>query len=221
MSTEEKEDKVKIPKFSGEKDEYAKWKIRVSQWEKKKKLTYLTTVDKTDELPTTMEYDHGTRLVIGADGAPQAGAALTDDEKKLYEDNAAVLCKLMECVCDDLLVPLQNAGGPKESVFKVKEWLERQYGEVEAEDTLKDLRTKLAELHPADFEDSMYYLSKLEDLNTKIAKVGSKYAMDELELKLEVLAKLPNVSDDKPNEKWGGFQGVYLEKNKLNEHLLE
>ena len=61
----------------------------------------------------------------------------------------------------------------------------------------------------------MFYLSKLEDLNAKIKGVGEKYTMDELELKLEVLGKLPKVSNDNPNEKWGGFQGVYLEKNKL------
>lgn len=60
----------------------------------------------------------------------------------------------------------------------------------------------------------MFYLSKLEDLNAKIKGVGEKYTMDELELKLEVLGKLPKVSNDNPNEKWGGFQGVYLEKNK-------
>jgi len=152
MSTEEKEDKVKIPKFMGEKEDYAKWKIRLTQWEKKKKVTYISSIDKTDELPTTEEYDRGTKRLVDENGQ-EADVALTDAEKKLFEDNATVMCKLLECVCDELLVPMQVAGGENESVYRVKQWLEEQYGEVEAEDTLKDLREKLNDLHPTDFEE--------------------------------------------------------------------
>ena len=62
---------------------------------------------------------------------------LSNEEKKLFEDNTSVMCKLMECVCDELLVPMHVAGGENESVYKVKRWLEEQF------DTLKDLREKL------------------------------------------------------------------------------
>jgi len=115
MSTEEKEDKVKIPKFTGDKDEFVKSKIRVSHWEKKKGLTYLTSIDKSGELPSTEEYDRGTKTLVDEDG-DEMEVALTDAEKKLFEDNA-----------------MQVAEGEKESVYnKVKKWLEEQFGEVEA-----------------------------------------------------------------------------------------
>ena len=136
---------------------------------------------------------------------------LTDEEKKLYEDNAMAFGKLTRCVSDDLLLPLTTAGGEKQSMWLVKQCLEENYAEVEAEDSLQDLQKKLTELHPADFEKSMFYIAKLEDLNVRLGKVGERYQLDELQLKLEVLSKLPDINDKRSSEKWSSFQSKYRE----------
>ena len=222
MSTEEKEDKYRIPTFDGDKEKYSMWKIHEGFWEDKKKVSWVSVIDKTNELPSAEEYTCGqcTELVDQVDAQGNVMQVsqtrdLTNEEKKLYTDNATAVNKIIECVSDKLLVPLMVAAGPKKSVYLVKKWLETNYAEVKASDSLKDLMGKLSNLHPCDFEESIFYLAELEDLNHKLAKIGNRYSLDELQLKLEVLKKIPDASDDKPNEKWSSFQSAYRMEEKL------
>jgi len=107
--------------------------------------------------------------------------------------------------------------GAKKLVYKVKQWLEKNYAEVRAKDSLKDLQKRLDDLHPSDFEDAMFYLAQLEDVNARLKKVGERYCLDELQLKLEVLKKLPDVSDSSPQEKWASFQSTYRKEDALSD----
>ena len=222
MLTEEKEDKYRIPMFDGDKGKYSMWKIHEGFWEDKKKVSWVSVIDKTDELLSAEEYTCGqcTELVDQVDmqgNVMQVSQThdLTNEEKKLYTDNVTAMNKIIECMSDKLLVPLMVAVGLKKSVYLVKKWLETNYVEVKALDSLKDLMGKLSDLHPCDFKESIFYLMELEDLNHKLAKIGNRYSLDELQLKLEVLKKIPDASDDKPNEKWSSFQSAYRMEEKL------
>jgi len=55
---------------------------------------------------------------------------LTNAKKKLYENNAMALNKISSCVSDEMLVPMMVEAGSKKSVYKVKQWLEKNYAEV-------------------------------------------------------------------------------------------
>ena len=222
--SEEEEKYNKIPTFGGDKAKYDVFKIRFKAWEKYKKVASASSRDRTAELPTEEDYDLGTTVpdpaVLDNNGDP-VRRNLTDAEKKLYEDNATSLGKLTRSVSDELLVALMVAGGPKQSVWLIKQWLETNYAEVVAADSLQDLQKKLTELHPSDFEQSMFYLAKLEDLNTRLGKVGANYQLDDLQLKLEVLNKLPDITDKRPYEKWSQFQGRYRENGAQTTTWLE
>jgi len=216
---EEKEEKTYIPIFKGKKEEYQVWKLRIELWETKKKVAYASTIDRTEDLPTDQEYHQGYKeeVTTNEDGDEEIDQVrLTDAQKKLYEDNATALNKISSCVSDELLVPMMVEAGDKKSVWKIKKWLEKNYAEVRAQDSLKDLQKRLDELHPSDYEEAMFYLAQVEDINARLKKVGDRYSLDELQLKLEVLKKLPDVSDDNPQEKWSSFQSAYRKDDALS-----
>ena len=57
MSTEDDDKHNRIPTFKGDKDKYAVFKIRFEAWEKHKKVSYVSSTDHDDELPTQAEYE--------------------------------------------------------------------------------------------------------------------------------------------------------------------
>jgi len=56
---------------------------------------------------------------------------------------------------------------------------------------------------------------QLEDVNAHLKKIGERYCLNELQLKLEVLKKLSGVSESSPQEKWASFQSTYHKEDVL------
>jgi hypothetical protein len=85
-------------------------------WEDKEDIRRATSSRAMlDDLPTDQEYWDGTRQFefIDVNGDPQIrGDALTDEEKKLYLNNAKSRAKLCVHVSKELLFPMLTAGGP-------------------------------------------------------------------------------------------------------------
>jgi hypothetical protein len=150
---------------------------------------------------------------VDANGAVQVRVdAFTDEQKKLYLDNAKSRAQLCVHVSEELLIPMLTAGGEaKKSVWLMKQWFEENYAEVEAEESLQDLTREFNALHPGDFEHAMFYLGNVDNCNARLAKVDAtgKYKMDDLQLINAVLTRLPDNKDGKMAEKWAPFQAKY------------
>ena len=181
MADEDKrKDRMRIPIFKGDRDKYQVFKIRFGQWEESKEIAYISMRDRTADLPTMVEIDQGTWLRRDPDPPGlMVDTPLTDDDKKRYKDNAMAMSKLTQCVSDELLTPLMTAAGDRKSVWHVKQWLETNYAEVSAEDSLQELQAQLRDCRPSDYEEAMFYLAKLEDINSRMARVGANYQLDE------------------------------------------
>jgi hypothetical protein len=205
MSAKREEKKVKIPTFKGDRKMYNTWKERFGQWELANDYIHVTwDGDKTDVLITPIENLRQKKKVTAADGT--VSEVVTDaKDKKLYDDNHNMTNKLMECLSDELVDIAGPKGGPKRSAFRIKAWLDAQYGYVRAEDSLQELQLKLKELNPSDYEEAMGFLSKMDEINYRMETLEERYKMDDLQMILKVLDKLPDVSDKKPQEKWGQF----------------
>ena len=169
-------------------------------------------------MPTKQEYWLGVKAGVDPANGQAIQVPLTDVEKKLYKDNAASKAKLLRYVDKTLHGPMMAASGPKESVWLIKQWFQLEFGEVTAEDSLPKLNRQKTELHPGDFKECMYYLGKLESINIKLGQIEStgKYKLDELQLKTEVLSKIPDNTDGKTTEKWAPFKAEYRKKNSLS-----
>ena len=92
-------------------------------------------------------------------------------QKKRYKDNAKSYSKLIQCTDDTLLESIEAAGGPKNSVWLMKQWLRLNYAEVTAEDSLMDLGKELRELHPGDYKEAFLYLGQYK-YNSKISRLN-------------------------------------------------
>ena len=216
MSSSDKEDKVKIPVFDGDSEKYPVWKIRFLQWEKSKKVSYATSSDKTNELITSEQYETGKKTVIAEDGT-SSEVNITNNDRKLYEANATSLNKMIQCMSDNLVEATTLVAGEKESAWLVKQWLDENYGQVTAEDSIKSLEDEWNEVNPSNFEQALFYISKLEDINNRLGKIEAqgvvgKYKKDELQLKIQVLSHLKNLDDNG----WAAFLSEYRKKNALN-----
>jgi predicted PolB exonuclease-like 3'-5' exonuclease len=141
--------------------------------------------------------------------------ALTDKEKKkLYQDNCKSRNKLSLHVGKDLLEPMLMVGGPKQSVWLMKQWFEKNYGDARREDTLQDLIKQFNELHPGDFTEAMLYIGKVDSLNTHFMKIDARYQKTDLELIIAMLMKIPDNKDSKMSV-WDPFQAEYLKEGMM------
>jgi hypothetical protein len=136
---------------------------------------------------------------------------LTKEEKQLYKDNAKSRIKLSLHVGKDILEPMLMAGGPKQSVWLIKQWFEQNYGNARREDTLQDLICQFNELHLGDYTEAMLYIGKVDSLNTRLAKIEERYMKTDLELIIATLMKIPDNKDGKTSV-WGPFQAEYCKE---------
>ena len=206
---DEKRDSLNV--FKGDKNQYEDWLLVFEAWEDSKEIRAATSVDRVNDMPTIQEGWAGTKAGTDATGNA-VQVPLTDEEKKLRKDNDASRGKMMRYVDQTLRQPMDTAGGPKKSVWLMKQWLKQNFGVVTAADSLQELNEKKTKLHPGDYKECMFYLSKLEDLNNKLGAIEStgKYKLDELELKTEVLAKIPDGGN------WASFKAEYRKKDSLS-----
>jgi hypothetical protein len=114
--------------------------------------------------------------------------ALTDEQNKLYLDNAKSKNKLSVHVSADILEPMLMAGGPKNAVYMMKQWFEENFGDAKVEDSLQDLIREFNELHPSNHEHAMFYIGKIDNVNARLAKINDRYKKDDLELIIAVLS---------------------------------
>ena len=216
MSEEDRDDKVTLSTFKGEsKQEYRSFIYRFEAWEDSKKTRYATSTEAgVDPLLTDEEYWQGH--TVEEQNGVEAEIPLTRADKRRYEDNAKSRAKLFQYVDESLLEPLIAAGGTKNSVWLMKQWLRLNYAEVTAEDSLIELTNELKELHPGDFKEALLYLGQLESLNAKLRKIDAteRYALDELQLKTEVLSK---ISEGEDNKSWGPFKADYRRTDQLRD----
>jgi hypothetical protein len=173
------------------------------------------------DLPTDQEYWNGTREVefVDMNGNLQVHVdALTEEEKKLYLDNAKSRANLCVHVSQELLIPMLTAGGTtQKSLYLMKQWFEENYAEVEAEESLQDLTREFNALHPGNFEHAMFYLGNIDNCNARLVKVDAtgKYMMDDLQLINTVLSKILDNKDGKMAEMWAPFQVKYREQGRI------
>ena len=140
---------------------------------------------------------------------------LTDKEKQLYKDNAKSMNKLSLYVGKDILEPMLMTGGPKQSVWLIKQWFERHYGDGRREDTLRDLICQFNELHPGDYTEAMLYIGKVDSLNICLGKIEGRYMKSDPELIIATLTKIPDNKDGKMSV-WGPFQAEYHKEGAMN-----
>ena len=217
MSSEDEIKKMKIPIFKGDRKDFPVFKARFNQWELATKLYYVTwDGDKTDSLISPTEAIRKKKWVEDEDEEDKwEEVSITEEDEKLFIDNHRVTNKLMECMSNELVEMADHKGGPKRSAYLIKTWLDGQFGYVRAEDSLQELKKKLKELEPSDYEEAMGFLSKFEEINYRMEALDKKYKMNDLQMILEILDKLPDVSDKKPQEKWSNFQAKYRENDAL------
>ena len=132
-----------MPTFTGEKETYRNFMTIFEAWEDKEDVRRATT-DSTqqDDLPTKQEYWDGSREVETVDlqgNVVVVDVPLTDEQKKIYLDNAKSKAKLCVHVSSKLLQPMLTASELKDSVYQMKQWFEENYAEVEVEESLQDL----------------------------------------------------------------------------------
>ena len=118
-----------MPTFDGDKKTYRTFMTIFEAWEDKEDVRKATSLRAmVDLLPTDQEYWDGTREVefLDINGEPQVCVDdLTEEENKLYLDNAKSRAKLCVHVSKDLLIPMLTAGGAaKKSVYLMKQWFE-------------------------------------------------------------------------------------------------
>ena len=123
-----------IPKFKGTKEHYQVFMIRFTAYEGKKGINSATAVDHGDKLCTEVEFALKLKPSTDTTSGLVTPVALKPEEEKLFEDNATSYFKMMSCLQDDLIIPMTNAAGPKQSMFLVKEWLEASFGTHNAVD---------------------------------------------------------------------------------------
>ena len=212
----------RMPTFDGDKKTYRSFMTIFEAWEDKEDIRRATSsAAMLIDLPTDQEYWDGSRQVefTDANGNQQVNVIdLTEDEKKLYLDNAKSRAKLCVHVADKLLIPMLTAGGTeKKSMYLMKQWFEENYAEVEAEELLQDLTREFNALHPGDFEHAMFYLGNIDNCNARLARVDitGKYMMDDLQMINAVLSKIPDNKDGKMAEKWAPFQAKYREQGRI------
>jgi len=201
-----------IPKFKGTKEHYQVFMIRFTAYEGKKGISSATAVDHGDKLCTEVEFALKEKSSTDTTSGLVTQVALTTAEEKLFEDNATSYFKMMNCLQDDLIIPMTNAAGPKKSMFLVKEWLKTSFGTHNAVDSYQELSKKLKSATPQDFTTPLLFLSALEDYSQKLQVIDVKYGMDELQLKTEVLEKISSDSESK----WNIFKSEYR-KNQMVE----
>jgi len=204
---DEDREKSRLAVFEGDKIKYPLWKQKFKIYLKSKGCACILAKDMTTNLPTETEFADGEVVSVAADGAV-AKATLDDKIKKLHEDDATVVSKLSRHISDDLCGAMMTAGGDLQSAWKMFEWLDANCSEVKAADSLQDLLEELKNLEPSSFDVAALHLAKLDDINDRLKKVDSTgvCALDELRLKIEVLTKLPDVSEKNKSEKWAMFQ---------------
>ena len=106
------------------------------------------------------------------------------------------------------------AGGPKQLVWLIKQWFERNYGDARREDTLQDLIRQFNELHPGDVIEVMLYIGKVDSLNTCLDKIEERYMKSDPELIIATLTKIPDNKDGKTSV-WGPFQAEYRKEGAM------
>jgi hypothetical protein len=207
---DEYEKKRSIPVFMGVDDleNYRSFMTMFKGWEDKEDTWRSTSLEAlVEQLPTTQKYWNGWResREVDEDGDENViHVPLTDKEKQLYKDNAKSRNKLSLYVRKDILELMLTAGGPKQSVWLIKQWFEQNYGDARREDTLQDLIRQFNELHPGDFTEAMLYIGKVDSLNTCLGKIEAKYMKSDLELIIMTLTKIPDNKDGKTSV-WGPF----------------
>ena len=137
MTTETEEKHYYVPKFKGTKEHYPIFKIRFEAYESKKHAKLASMRDHGTDLWTEEEYYAGERSITDDPNNPGTllRETLDDAAKELFDKNNTGFLKMVECLPDNMAKGMVTKAGPRRSMFKVKEWLEKEFGTQEIEDS--------------------------------------------------------------------------------------
>ena len=178
-------------KFDKTKKGYEIFAVLFKAYEAQKKILSYMIVDPGDNLVTPSEFAKGERMVPNpADAMKMVVRGLTDEEKALYKANSMSFYKMMRSVPDSMVVTLKTITGENMNMFKVKEWLKKEFGSFDVVDSYQVLNRQLKECRPSKYKTSFEFISVMDNLNTRLRCMDKKYKPDEVQLITDVLDKI-------------------------------